>query len=194
MANRRLLTEEQEDKAVKMAIAGEDPRPFLAECGSKNPNTTWGAVRQRLNEKDPETAAKLPRVIGHKVRKQSAPIPEAIKSMIKEAWETPEQPATVAEAMQNMKDAADQFFGTCEEMGFSLEEAKENATPVKYEDMTIREIEGVFGRYRRSDVHGITYIDFECDDGLDVLSLTVNQWKQFLEEQEKAFAILGVIL
>ena len=96
--------------------------------------------------------------------------------------------------MQNMADAADKFFGACEEMGLALEDAKENAAPVKYEDMTIREIEGVFGRYRRSDVHGITYIDFECDDGLDVLSLTVNQWKQFLEEQEKAFAILGVIL
>ena len=199
VANRRLLTEEQEDKAVKMAIAGIDPRPFLAECGSKNPNTTWGAVRQRVNEKDPETAAKLPRVIGHKkLGKQDTipgiPIDRIEAPAMPQKAETPEATVTAADAMQNMADAADKFFGACEEMGLTLEEAKENATPVKYEDMTIREIEGVFGRYRRSDVHGITYIDFECDDGLDVLSLTVNQWKQFREEQEKAFAILGVIL
>ena len=102
--------------------------------------------------------------------------------------------AALADAMKGMKDAADEFFGTCEEMGLTLEKAKKDATPVKYDDMTIREIEGVFGRYRRSDVNGTTYIDFECDDGLDILSLTVNQWIQFREEQEKAFAILGVII
>lgn len=200
VANRRLLTEEQEDKVVKMAIAGEDPRPFLAECGSKNPNTTWSAIRARVNENDPETAAKLPRVIGHKKRgKQDAvpgiPIDRIEAPAMPQKAETPEEPeVTLADAMKGMKDAADEFFGTCEEMGLTLEKAKKEAAPVKYDDMTVREVEGVFGRYRRSDVNGITYIDFECDDGLDVLSLTVNQWIQFREEQEKAFAILGVIL
>ena len=187
MGAKRLLTEEQEDKAVKMAIAGMDPRPYLAECGSKNPNSTWSAVRQRVNEKDPERAAKLPRVIGHKVRSQKAAIPETV--------ETPEEPkATLADAMKGMQDAANEFFGACEDMGLTLKNAKENATPVAYDGMTVREVEGKFGRYRRTDANGGTYVDFESEDGLDVWSLTVEQWNQFREEQEKAFAILGVIL
>ena len=200
VANRRLLTEEQEDKVVKMAIAGEDPRPFLAECGSKNPNTTWSAIRARVNESDPETAALLPRVIGHKKHAKPTAVPGIPIDRIEapampQKAETPEEPeVTLADAMKGMKDAADQFFGTCEEMGLTLEKAKKDATPVVHDGMTVREIEGVFGRYRRSDVNGATYIDFECDDGLDILSLTVNQWIQFREEQEKAFAILGVII
>ena len=190
------ITLDQKKKAVDIALAGGNPLTFLAECGSANPGNMWWTIKQNLKEVDPEKYEKLPKRLNTSEKAvPGIPIDRIEAPAMPQKAETPEEPeGTLADAMKGMKDAADEFFGTCEEMGLTLEKAKKDATPVKYDDMTIREIEGVFGRYRRSDVNGATYIDFECDDGLDILSLTVNQWIQFREEQEKAFAILGVIL
>ena len=66
--------------------------------------------------------------------------------------------------------------------------------PAIYEDMVIREVEGLFGRYRYTDIGSAIYIDFENSDGLDTLSMTVEQWKNVREEQVKAAKILGVEL
>lgn len=66
--------------------------------------------------------------------------------------------------------------------------------PVTYDGMVIREVDGLFGRYRYSDVGGAKYIDFENTDRLDVISLTVEQWQKFRDEQDKAAKILGVEL
>ena len=190
------ITLDQKKKAVDIALAGGNPLTFLAECGSANPGNMWWTIKQNLKEVDPEKYEKLPKRLNTSEKAvPGIPIDRIEAPAMPQKAETPEEPeVTLADAMKGMKDAADEFFGTCEEMGLTLEKAKKDATPVKYDDMTVREIEGVFGRYRRSDVNGITYIDFECNDGLDVLSLTVKQWIQFREEQEKAFAILGVIL
>ena len=188
---RKTVTLEQKKKAVDIALAGGNPLTFLAECGSANPTNMWWTIKQNLKEVDPEKYEKLPKRLntGEKTV-PGIPIDLIEAPAMPQKVETPEEPeVTLADAMKGMKDAADEFFGS-----LALEKAKKDAAPVKYDNMTIREVEGVFGRYRRSDVNDITYIDFECDDGLDVLSLTVNQWIQFRKEQEKAFAILGVIL
>ena len=67
--------------------------------------------------------------------------------------------------------------------------------PATYDGMVIREVEGLFGRYRYSgDLGRAEYIDFENADGMDTLSMTVDQWKKFREEQVKAALILGVRL
>lgn len=190
------ITLEQKKKAVDIALAGGNPLTFLAECGSANPGNMWWTIKQNLKEVDPEKYEKLPKRLNTSEKAvPGIPIDRIEAPAMPQKAETPEEPeVTLADAMNGMKDAADEFFGTCKEMGLTLEKAKKDATPVVHDGMTIREIEGVFGRYRRSDVNGATYIDFECDDGLDILSLTVNQWIQFREEQEKAFAILGVII
>ena len=75
-----------------------------------------------------------------------------------------------------------------------IEQPKKITEPVAYDGMVIREVEGLFGRYRRSDISGAVYIDFENADGLDVLSLTVDQWRRFRDEHAKAMMILGVEL
>ena len=161
---------EKSMKAVQIALEGGDPQKYLEECGAKNPSAAWYAIKQQVKENDPETYDRLPKNVRHKKKDISA-----------------------AEAMQNCQDAADDFFGACADMGLNIGPAK-ICQPVVYEDMTVREVEGLFGRYRRSDVGGVTYIDFENSDMLDTLSFTVDQWKAFRDEQTKAAAILGVEL
>lgn len=75
-----------------------------------------------------------------------------------------------------------------------VELPKPDPVPAMHAGMTIRELEGGFGRYRRSDVHDSTYIDFEYTEGADVISLTVVQWRMFLKELKNAAESLGVSL
>lgn len=174
----RVISPENEQEAIKCATAGGDPIAYLKNCGAKNPSAAWYHIRSKIKDTDPETYEKLP----HLYRKKT----DAPK-------------VTLADAMEGMKDAADEFFGKCEDMGLSLgkDEAPDEpkiTKPVVFDNMTIREVEGGFGRYRRSDVHDSTYIDFEYTDGCDTISLTVEQWRSFREELERAAAILGVEL
>lgn len=73
-------------------------------------------------------------------------------------------------------------------------ELPEVLLPATCDGMVIREVEGLFGRYRYTDIGSAQYIDYENPEGLDTLSMTVDQWKKFREEQEKAARVLGVKL
>ena len=64
--------------------------------------------------------------------------------------------------------------------------------PVGYDGFTVREVEGSFARYRRSDVSEKTYVDVEIADGCDTLSYTVEQWRSIRKEFQRAAVILGV--
>ena len=190
------LTDDDRLETCLIAIRGGDPRKHLEQLGSSDPQGTWSKVKAWCADKKPEVYAKIPKRIAvtdeAPVVKLSGPIrietPEANKV---EVVETPEK--TLADAMTGMKNAADDFFRNCEEMGLNLED-KKITQPVSYDGMVIREVEGLFGRYRRSDIGGKIYIDFEPVESMDVLSYTVEQWRTFREEQEKAAAVLGVEL
>ena len=174
----RVISPENEQEAIKCATAGGDPIAYLKNCGAKNPSAAWYHIRSKIKDTDPETYEKLP----HLYRKKT----DAPK-------------ATLADAMEGMQDAAEEFFGACEDMGLDLgkdetPEEQKITQPVVYDGMTVREIEGGFGRYRRSDVHGSIYIDFEYTEGADVISLTDKQWRSFMVELIHASQILGVTL
>ena len=54
------ITDEQKKEAIRKAIGGEDPRKYLAQCGSKAPTQMWGFIKKGLKEKDPATYEQLP--------------------------------------------------------------------------------------------------------------------------------------
>jgi len=99
MAAKKVITELIADKAVQIALDGGDPRPFLAENGSRNPDSTWWRIRAELKELDPDKYNSLPDRIQRKKVEQvptvklSGPLkietPEAEKVQI---VETPEKP------------------------------------------------------------------------------------------------------
>ena len=190
------LTDEDRLETCLIAIRGGDPRKHLESIGSSDPQGTWSKVKAWCADKHPEVFAKIPKRITvtdeAPTVKVSGPIrietPETNKVQV---VEKPEK--TLADAMTGMKNAADTFFGACEDMGLKMDKPK-ITQPVSYDGMVIREVEGLFGRYRRSDISGKIYIDFEPVESLDVLSYTVEQWKTFRQEQEKAAAVLGVEL
>ena len=160
----RKLTLEDKKKAVEIAIEGGDPLRYLAEHGCANPAAMWYKIKADLKDVDPEKAAQLPkRIAANKVDKG---MPKELK----------------------LEGGVDYQVAVAE----TPEEPKKIVKPVNYDGLLIREVEGVFGRYRRTDVGGKIYIDFEPFESMDVLSFTVEQWRNFREELEKAAKILGV--
>ena len=171
-------------KAVEIALAGGDPLKYLKDHGAGNAPKMWYTIKQHLKETDPEKFSRLPdmRANGNNRKK-----PETEKA---------EEAPTLADAMTGMKDAADKFFSACDEMGLKTNkpEKPKIMQPVNYDGMMVREVEGLFGRYRRTDIGSATYIDYESKDGADELSMTVEHWKAFIVEILDAGRILGVEL
>ena len=176
------VPDEAKKKAIQAALDGNDPYEYLKPY-TENPKAMWTYIKTMVKQKDPELYAKIPDLRDLKKVKQK--YQDAIAQV-------PEP--TLEDAVTGMREAADEFFGACEEMGIKTDPPEEPkiCQPIMYDGMTVREVEGGFGRYRRSDVHGSIYVDFEYTEGSDIISLTVEQWRSFLEELEKSAAILGV--
>lgn len=153
---------------------------YLDSIGYGNPEQAYYYMRKQLKKSDPELAEQL----------ISEPAKKPGPAEKKEAPEAPE-------AEPEKKPTAEEISaaGMIPVMTASGPIAvKPISMPVVYEGMTVREVEGLFGRYRYSNIGSAVYIDYENTEGVDVLSLTVDQWRRFREEQEKAAAILGVEL
>ena len=55
MERKHIINKEIREKAVQMALNGEDPKPYLKDCGCNNPAKAWGNIRQRVKTEDPKT-------------------------------------------------------------------------------------------------------------------------------------------
>lgn len=154
-------------------------RDALADMGyrGKGAGQTYRQIRNFALAYDPEALGMLPERISGAAK---VTVPKA---------ETPE--TNRAEAVEIPEGCSGLFHGT---KGEKAAAAKVITQPVLYDGMTVREVEQLYGRYRRSDINGEIYIDFENADRADIMSYTVNQWRGFLDELHRAARILGVEL
>ena len=144
----------------------------------------WYGIKENLKVREPETYRKLPDL---RLKGNSRKKPETEKA---------EEAPTLADAMTGMKEATDDFFGKCEEMGLKMDKPKQQkiTQPVNYDGFIVRAVEGRFGSYHYQEINGKQWIDYENRDGSDELSMTVEQWRGFLEEVQKAALSLGMEL
>lgn len=80
------LTDAQKEQAVRIAIAGGDPRNYLRDCGSKAPDNLWWKIKRDLKDADPETYAKLPDRIP-RAGKQKKPVELVYDPSIEEEYQ-----------------------------------------------------------------------------------------------------------
>ena len=163
---------ERDQKAVDIALEGGSPVAFLKSQGSKNPSAAWYNIKLKVKQGDVETYNKI------QAARQKNPEP------------------TLADAMTGMKDAADTFFGQCEDMGLKLDKQKEPkiTKPVNYDGFNVRAVEGDYGSYHFQEINGKQWLDFDDKECANEMSMTVEQWRGFLAEIRKAALILGVEL
>ena len=175
---------EDKKKAVEIALAGGDPLKYLKDHGAGNAWSMWYGIKENLKVREPETYRKLPDL---RLKGNSRKKPETEKA---------EEAPTLADAMTGMKEATDDFFGKCEEMGLKMDNPEKSriTKPVNYDGFSVRAVEGKFGSYHFQDINGKQWIDYENRDGADELSMTVDQWRGFIAEIREAARVLGVEL
>ena len=179
-----IVTKEQKQKAVSMAIDGKDPLEYLREIGSKSPVKMWYYIKASVRKSDPELYAKIPDLRKIWTKPEAVPVVKVDGAI---RIETPE--AGKVEVMETPEGCSGLFVGT---KGSEAVKEPKISMPICYDGMMVREVEGLFGLYRRSDIGGKTYIDMENKEGLDTISMTVEQWRGFIEEYQKAARILWV--
>lgn len=86
-----VLTDEQKERAVDIALKGGNPLKYLAEIGCKNPTTAWGTVRNWAKKQhwDTDVMSQLPEKFGKKPAKKPeetpaltmAPLPAPVEAL-----------------------------------------------------------------------------------------------------------------
>ena len=172
------FTKEMEEEAVRIALEGRSPLQYLKECGSMNPQQKWYEIKQKVKDADPELYAKLPKRIQRK---------DAVKPV-----ETPEGEYSAADAMEGMQDAADEFFGKCEDMGIRTEGRPKITKPVNYDGYDVTAIRHpVLGEFYYD--RKFNSIDWRTEEG-DEVSMAPAMWRELTEQLSKIMEILGVEL
>lgn len=168
----KMPNDEERAEAMRIAMDSGNPRDYLGQIGCKNPTTSWKSILQYY-------------------RKHSPGVVEMLPSKLQGKAETPEMPTVKLDGPLTIETPE---AGQVQIVETPEKPKKPITQPLVYDGMTVREIEGLFGRYRRTDINGLVYVDFENPDRADILSYTVDQWKKLRIEQENAFRILGVEL
>ena len=170
------LTKEQKQQCVDMALRGESPMKYIESCGINNPSCTWWNIKKALQKNDPETYEKLPaKFRGIKASKKAPETPEqapTVKLSGPIRIETPE--ANKVEVVETPE----------------MEEENEFGLPAYINGFEIVGIRGQFGTYRASSEHN--YFEFVPFGG--ELCMNPGDWREQLEELQKAAKVLGVKL
>lgn len=167
------VTLEQKRRAVELAISGEDPRPYLRECGSRNADLMWGKIQEKLKEADPETFAQLPDKIPRSDKGKPRNEPEKV--------EVPELKV----------DGPIRISATEPEKIDVVPQKPKITAPLMHSGKTAVAWAGDFGEYHYSRKHG--YFDFNGDDGTE-MSMPVESWREWLKELHVVSQLLGVEL
>ena len=176
--SRLVITEEQKAEAVRIAIEGKSPVAYLKGLGSKSPNGAWFNIKNQYKEKHPEIYAQIP----HHETGWKAP-----KKLELEAGGNYE--ISAKDAMDNMQDAVDTFFGQCEEMGLKLDKAP-ITKPVNYDGLEVAAV-------RHPELGEFYYdqkfasIDWRTPEG-DEVSMTPALYVMLAHELPKILNVLGV--
>ena len=173
-----IMTPETEQEAIRIALEGGDPKKYLAQKGSKSPEKLWFYIKTKLKARDPETYDRLPDLRKNRGKKpQDTPPVVKVDGPMTIQAETPEK-IVIAEPLDK---------------GFPKAQKEKITKPVSYDGFHVRGIEGEFGTYIYSETESAKYIDYDSKDD-DQLSMTIEQWRGFVGELKRAFAVLGVEL
>lgn len=78
MTGKVVITNEQKEKAVQIALDGGDYIAYLKECGSRAPGRVWEKYMKKMHEEDPDTYMTLMKMQKPEPKEEEAKqLPEA---------------------------------------------------------------------------------------------------------------------
>ena len=169
--SRIVITDEQKAEAVRIAIEGKSPCAYLKSIGSQNPSGAWFNIKKQYQQKHPEIYAKIP---------QHPNGWKAPKKLELDAGENYD--VSVKDAMDNMQEAADTFFGKCEEAGMKVSGSVQAIEDYVKEQLDDYEISAIrhknYGEFYYDHDHNC--IDWRTPEGEEV-SMCVPGVKDLIE-------------
>lgn len=174
----KAISKEQKQQAVRIALDGGDPKPFLAECGSKAPDKLWYYIKNTLKTKDPETYEKLAKAVGMKKQVETPEGEYAKAPTVKVDGQiriqTNEPEKIEVQRLHELPDVDEKYSPDLFD---------------KYQTVAIRHPNlGVF--YYDQKFH---CIDWRSDEG-DEISLSLQAWSELHKDLPDIFKRLGVEL
>lgn len=183
------ITEEQKLKAAEIQIIGGQPCNYLRSIGCKNPSGSWHLIKKWLEKNKPDVYMEVMKVISD----TRTGTKKVDKGMPKE----PEEKELDGVTYEKLElDAGKNYEISVAEEADQTEEPEEPkiTKPVNYDGFTVRAVEGQYGSYRYQDINGKQWIDYDDMNYQNDLSMTVDQWRGFIEELKQAARVLGVEL
>ena len=169
MRGHRLLTQEQKGRAVEMALAGENPLPYLKECGASNPSASWNYIRKAAILEHPEKAEKL-----------KQPLPASKPALEKVDLIYDPEIAEEYKREQAKKAANAEARAEAE---------KKCTVPLNYDGFYVTAVRAPYGEFHYDKKHDL--LEFSGAKG-EELSFSPTSWKTIMEDVKKIMKILGV--
>lgn len=189
------LLEENNQKAIELAMEGKDPIAYLKECGAKNPWGNWGYIKMKLQKKDPEKYQQVIEAEAKRVKKQAAVVEKTDK---------------LPEEAQKPKVPEPLNGGKWEKAAEEAEQAAQAISEASLEmrtTATTKQIEKVIGHPLNSLVYKVIGIEtklgkFQYDAGSDqlrwmpfgstvVVMMPADDWKKLAEDLPKVMETIG---
>jgi len=196
------------DVAIACIEKGEDPVEAFEKAGMEKPLTFYGSMKAWARKYAPDKYSKLPKnrqTWKNSLKQEEPETAEDAMAGMKNAAEAflgamPEAEVTKVDKLPEAEDrpAVELVYdpGIAEE--YRREQAEKQAAedgkitkPVCFDGLTVREVEGEFGKYRREMEYGKEFIRYEGLDG-GYATMRPWEWAGFMKELKKAAAVLGV--
>lgn len=167
---------------VEAIERGEDPLDVMVTLGYGNPEQAYYDIKNWARDNQPALYEQFPK---RRTKAKKQKTEKTFEEVKKSIMEIPK--ITVSDAMNNMKDAADEFFGKCEDMGLTIDRKNTEPKQIEYKVTGIDTEMGSFRYFKRSG-----YLDWDAIGDNDTVSMNVDEWRQLIRDLPKIMEILGV--
>lgn len=198
MDTRAKLSAEDKRTIIEAALRGENPLTYLTRAGIRNPSSSWKYIMKSLAKVNPEMHERLVASGWDRPADRLKPYRAETPEDAVPAPEIPETPEP--EYIRYNPDEEDDPMPEAVPAVTEAEEPEDPEDERKYSaslkigSFKVCGMEGNFGRYVVSHSNGKDWLDFESNDTGDVLSLTVENWREFIRELRAVTKLMGVDL
>ena len=178
----------------KVVNNGENPLPFLKECGASNPSASWNYIRKAAVLEDPERAGRLRQPLPANKQAEEPKVELVYDPEIAEEYKREQ-----AQKAANAAARAAQFPGIETPEGHILQgipnaaarvEAEKKCTvPLNYDGFYVTAVRAPYGEFHYDKKHDL--LEFKGAGGEEV-SYSPMSWKIIIEDVKKIMKILDV--
>ena len=182
MRGQKLLTDEQKEKAVQIAMEGGDPIKYLKGCGAVNPWGNWGYIKMLMQKNDPEKYDRLMKAMHEKGEEK-----EKKRKEQREKLEKLMNPVEVEKV-----DKLPETVMTISSDGISVKRKETNPTKKQRKINLVYKVIGIetkLGKFQYD--HASDQLRWMPKNSTVVIMMPAEDWKQLAEDMPHIMKTIG---